>query len=139
MVAAVISPCAAWPRRCARGAIWIEPRFLLVAQRIVEARHRRTDDIDRIDQPAETIVHLREPPGRREGDIGLAMRSDLVAGFNDGIAEIVEHLALPLIRLHRGLDLIDRPASNFAGFLVTALDYALFEPRHALRRARPLQ
>jgi len=35
-------------------------------------------------------VHLREPPGRREGDIGLAMRSDLVAGFNDGVAEIVE-------------------------------------------------
>src|SRR5207248_8272761 len=45
---------------------------------------------------------------------------------------------LPLIRLHRGLDLIDRPAGNFASFLVTALDYALFQPRHALRRPRPL-
>jgi len=57
------------------------------------------------------------------------VRPDLVAGFDDGIAEIVQHLALPLIGLHRGLDLIDRPAGDFAGFLITALHYALFEPR----------
>ena len=69
----------------------------------------------------ETVVHLREPPGRRKRDIGLAMRPDRVAGFDDGITEIVEHRALPLIGQHRGLDLIDRPAGDFAGFLVTAL------------------
>jgi hypothetical protein len=40
--------------------------------------------------------------------------------------------------LHCGLDLIDRPAGDFAGFLVTALHYALSEPRHALRRARSI-
>jgi hypothetical protein len=37
----------------------IEPRFLLVAQRIVEGRHRRTDSVHRIDQSAETIVPLK--------------------------------------------------------------------------------
>lgn len=121
--------------RRTRGNV-IEPRFLLVAERIVERRQWRTDHIDRIDQRAETIVHLRKPSDRRERDIGLAMRSDLVAGFDDGIAEIVEHLALPLIGRHRGLDLIDRPTDDFAD--VAALRYALFEPRHALRRARSL-
>src|SRR6516162_8923726 len=92
--------------RRARGDV-IEPRFLLVVERIVEGRQRRTDDVDRIDQRTETIVHLREPPGRRKRDVGLAMRPDLVACFDDGITEIVEHWALPLIGLHRGLDLID--------------------------------
>ena len=120
--------------RRTRGDV-VEPRFLLVAERIVEGRQRRIDGIDRIDQRAETIVHLRKPSGRRERDIALAMRSDLVAGFDNGIAEIVAHLALPLIGRHRGLDLIDRPAGDFAGFLVTALHHALSEPRHALRRA----
>ena len=97
--------------RRTRGDV-VEPRFLLVAERIVEGRQRRIDGIDRIDQRAETIVHLRKPSGRRERDIALAMRSDLVAGFDNGIAEIVEHLALPLIGRHRGLDLIDRPAGD---------------------------
>src|SRR5437764_9343269 len=83
-------------------------------------------------------MHLVEPRGRRESDVGLAMRPRLVARLDDGVAEIVQEFALPLIRLHRGLDLIDRPAGNFASFLVTALDYALFQPRHALRRPRPL-
>src|SRR5262249_34792569 len=100
-----------------------------------ESGHRRTDDVHRIDQRADTIVHLREPTGRRERDIGLAMRPDLVAGFDDSVAEIIQHLTLPLIGLHRGLDLIDRPAGDFAGFLVTALRHALSEPGHALRRA----
>jgi len=97
--------------RRTRGDV-VEPRFLLVAERSVEGRQRRIDGIDRIDQRAETIVHLRKPSGRRERDIALAMRSDLVAGFDNGIAEIVEHLALPLIGRHRGLDLIDRPAGD---------------------------
>jgi hypothetical protein len=36
----------------------------------------------------------------------LVWQCDLVAGFDDGIAKIVEHLALPLIQLYRGLDLV---------------------------------
>src|SRR5215472_15912746 len=66
------------------------------------------------------------------------MRPDLVAGFDDGVTEIVEQLALSLIGLHRGLDLIDRPAGNLASFLIAALDYALLEPRHTLWGARSL-
>src|SRR6516165_7380332 len=69
--------------RRTRGDV-VEPRFLIVAERIVEGRQRRIDGIDRIDP--ETIVHLRKLSDRRERDIALAMRSDLVAGFDNGIA-----------------------------------------------------
>src|SRR5260370_39700573 len=81
-------------------------------------------------------MHMIEPRGRRESHVRQAMVPDFIARLDDGVAEIVQKLALMLIGLHRGLNLIDWPAGNFAGFFVAALGYALPEPRHALRRAR---
>src|SRR5436190_9295941 len=83
-------------------------------------------------------MHVIEPCGRRKRDIVRTLRPDLVARFDDCIAEIVEQLALVLIGLHCSLNLIDRPAGDFTGFLVAALDYALLQSRHALGCARPV-
>src|SRR5580704_5104087 len=57
---------------------------------------------------------------------------------SDLIAEIVEQSALLLIRLHGGLDLVDRPAGDFGGLVAAALRHGLGERRHARRRARSL-
>ena len=66
-----------------------------------------------------------------------AVQFDLVARFDDGVAEIVEQGGLLRVRLHGALDLIDRPAGDLGGLVVAALRHALRQRRHARRRARP--